>query len=128
MRRLVGSELLTFIKQNPDGDRDALAQDAGYFLMRHGKPSILRSEFLQAIAEAHGTPVGRTVVRQNVRGKEPTYKIKVSPKGIAPIGPSYTKQIGVEPGQFVNVIIEDGAIYLEPSEIPSTDQVPFEAA
>ena len=129
--RLTGEALLTFIRQNPDGDRDALALDAGYFQMRNGKASVQRSEFLQAITEAHGTPVGRTVATKGCKGKEPGYKIKVSPKGIAPIGPSYTSQIGVQPGQFVLVTIEDGGIYLEPAnrnENEKNGEVPFEAA
>ena len=52
MPRLNGPSLLTFLEQNPDGDRDALALDAGYFVMRNGKPSVQRCEFLQAIADA----------------------------------------------------------------------------
>lgn len=113
-QRLTGDALITFIRQNPNGDRDALALDAGYFVMRHGKASVQRSEFLQAIADAHGTPVGPTIARKGRKGKPPTYKIKISPKGIAPIGPCYTKQIGVEPGQSVLVTVEDGGIFLEP--------------
>jgi hypothetical protein len=128
--RLTGEALLTFIRQNPDGDRDALALDAGYYLMRNGKPSVQRTEFLQALTEAHGTPVGRTVPPKGKKGKDPCYKIKVSPKGIAPIGPSYTSQIGVEPGQYVMVTIEDGGIYLEPAnrnENEQNSEVPSEA-
>ena len=52
---------------------------------------------------------------------------KVSPKGIAPVGPQYMKQIGAKAGQYLNVIIEDGGIYLEPAEIQSSEEVPFEA-
>ena len=129
--RLTGEALLTFIRQNPDGDRDALALDAGYFQMRNGKASVLRSEFLQAITEAHGTPVGRTTTPKGCKGKAPAYKVKVSPKGIAPIGPSYINQIGVEPGQFLLITIEDGGIYLEPAnqnQNEQNDEVPFEAA
>lgn len=130
-QRLTGEQLLTFVRQNPDGDRDQLALDAGYFQMRNGKASVERSEFLEAIAAAHGTPIGRTIPKQGCKGKKPTYKIKVSPKGIAPIGLSYIKQIGVKPGEFVNVIIEDDSIILEasiPNERDQTDEVPFEAA
>jgi len=128
-QRLTGDDLLTFIRQNQGGDRDALALDAGYFVMRHGKASVQRSEFLQAITEAHGTPVGPTVTRTGRKGKPPTYKIKVSPKGIAPIGPCYTKQIGMEPGQSVIVTVEDGGIFLEPEDrklIPTEEAVPFD--
>ena len=127
MPRLNGPSLLAFLEQNPDGDRDALALDAGYFVMRNGRPSVQRCEFLQAIADAHGTPVGRTIIRKGRRGKDPTYKVKISPKGIAPVGPQYMKQIGAEAGQYLNVIIEDGGIYLEPAEIQSSEEVPFEA-
>ena len=127
MPRLSGPNLLTFLEQNTDGDRDALALDAGYFVMRNGKPSVQRSEFLQAIAAAHGTPVGRTIIRKGRKGKDPTYKVKVSPKGIAPVGPQYMKQIGAQAGQYLNVIIEDGGIYLEPAENQSSDEIPFQA-
>ena len=69
-----------------------------------------------SIAEAHGTPVGRTITRTGVKGKQLAYKVKVSPKGITPVGPGYTKQIGVAPGDFLSVFIEDGVIVLEPSD------------
>lgn len=120
--RLTGEALLTFVRQNPDGDRDALALDAGYFQMRNGRASVQRSEFLQAITEAHGTPVGRTIAPQGSKGKAPAYKVKVSPKGIAPVGPSYIKQIGVEPGQWLMITIEDGGIYLEPANQNENEQ------
>lgn len=127
-RRLVGDELITFLRQNPHGDRDTLAVDAGYFQMRSGRASVQRSEFLQAIAEAHGTPCGRTVSNSHIKGKPLAYKVKVSPRGITPVGPGYTKQIGVKPGQFLTVYIEDGAIILEPSEKETAQDPPAEAA
>lgn len=130
-QRLSGDALLAFIRQNPDADRDTLALDAGYFVMRHGKRSVRRSEFLEAIGAAHGTPVGQTIPRKGRKGKPPTYKIRVSPKGIAPIGPCYTKQIGVQPGQCVLVTVEDGGIFLEPeiaNENPAAAGASVEAA
>lgn len=129
VKRIHGDELITFLKQNPNGDRDTLAVDAGYFHMRHGKPSVERSDFMQAIAEAHGTPVGPTITKRgNTKGKPLAYKIKVSPKGITPVGPGYTKQIGVLPGQFVTLYIEDGVIILEPSEKETAEETSTETA
>ena len=121
--RLHGDELITFLKQNQGGDRDALALDAGYFVMRHGVKSVERSQFLQAIAEAHGTPVGRQIKRKGARGKKLAYKVKVSPKGITPVGPGYTRQIGVKPGELLKVFIEDGVIVLEPENKESEQDI-----
>lgn len=126
--RLHGDELITFLKQNPNGDRDALAVDAGYFQMRHGRASVERAQFLQAIAEAHGTPVGRTIRKAGVKGKQLAYMVKVSPKGITPVGPGYTRQIGVKPGEMLKVYIEDGVIILEPSEKETAEETSTETA
>ena len=130
-KRLVGAELLTFVRKNAGADRDLLAIEAGYYQMRHGIKSVERSEFLQAIAHAHGTPVGRCIPNPGNRGRQLLYKIKVSPKGIAPIGPGYLKQIGVDAGGFVRVCIEDDVIVLEPDnqkESEANDAVPFDAS
>ena len=130
-QKLTGDALLTFVRQNQGGDRDAIAIDAGYFVMRHGRPSVQHSEFLQAVTSAQGLDIGPTISRKGRKGKPPTYKIKVSPKGIAPIGPCYTKQIGVDPGEFVVVTVEDGGIFLEPenrNQSQVVDELPFEAA
>ena len=113
MSKLVGQALIDFVKQHQGADRDAVIQDAGYVSMRKGRPSLQRTSFFQALSMAQGLDIGPTIVRDN-KGKDPSYRLKVGPKGLVPVGSAYTTQIGLNQGDYVKVIVEDDCLILEP--------------
>ena len=117
---LKGQELINHLQQNEGADRDSIMKSAGYACRRNGKESIQRTKFFEALAEANGHNLGITPSKADY-GKEATYRLKVGPKGLIPVSRAYTTQCQMEPGAYVKVSIEDGAIILEPdSETPET--------
>lgn len=116
MARLTGNDLLSYLAANKGAKRDDLVEGAGYVSTRQGKISLQRTRFFEALAAANGHELGPEVAeRSGAGGKEPTYLLKVGPSGLVPVSRSYTGQCGMEPGSYVRVIIEDGAVILEPA-------------
>lgn len=117
MTLLKGQALLDYLAEHEGEDRNAVMAGAGYVCRRNGKDSIQRTKFLVALAEANGHELGPIAYnRPEGFGKEATYRLKVGPKGLVPVSRAYTAQCQMPPGTFVRVIIEDGAIILEPEE------------
>ena len=114
---LRGEDLIKYLRQNEGLDRDAIMKGAGYACRRNGKESIQRTKFFEALAEANGHNLGITASKAEY-GKEATYRLKVGPKGLIPVSRAYTVQCQMEPGAYVKVSIEDGAIILEPDNEP----------
>jgi len=112
MARLTGEALLEHIKRNGGNkSRDELIADAGYVVTRNNKPSLQRTDFMQAFADAQGLSLG-PATNPHRRGKEPGYQLKVGPKGMVPVGVSYTSMIGAEPGETLQVEIDGDCIVL----------------
>lgn len=112
---LRGQELLNFLSERQGEDRDKLIYEAGYWGKRGDKVSLQRTRFFEALAAANGhelAPGSRSQRESN--GKEATYRLRVGPRGLVPVGGAYTSQCKMQPGSYVRVIIEEGAIVLEP--------------
>jgi hypothetical protein len=117
MAKLHGPDLLKYLDANKGRERDEVIEGAGYTSKRGGKVSLQRTKFFEALAAANGHQLGNTPAKPlNIQGKAATYRLKVGPTGLIPVSRAYTDQCKMEPGSFVTVIIEDGAIVLEPIE------------
>ena len=97
---LVGKELLEKSKLLSKKSEDEIAKGCGYV-----GPSgrVLRKSFYRALIEAKGYKLrnrsnGRSGNRSS-RGRQAEFKTKVHGNGNLLIGHTYTKQLGLEPGQ-----------------------------
>ena len=97
---LVGKELLEKSKLLSKKSEDEIAKGCGYI-----GPSgrVLRKSFYRALIEAKGYKLrnrsnGRSGNRSS-RGRQAEFKTKVHGNGNLLIGHTYTKQLGLEPGQ-----------------------------
>jgi hypothetical protein len=115
MAKLKGQELLSYVQANAGTDEGAIIQGAGYYGYRNGKINLQRTKFYRAISQANGLVIGDPVPDERP-GKEPTFRLKVGPKGLVPVGRAYTEQCNMKPGSFVKVVIEDGCVILEPED------------
>jgi len=115
MAKLKGQELLDYIKANAGRDEGAIVEGAGYVAMRRGRPNLQRTKFYRAISQANGLMIGDPMPDDRP-GKEPTFRLKVGPKGLVPVGRAYTEKCGMEPGTYVNILVEDGCVILEPEK------------
>jgi len=108
MTRLTGTQLLEFLRDNPNMDRDEAIKAAGYVKYKKNRPGCLRSEFYQALAQAQGVPLGPPVGRK----RQPTGRLKVTSKGTLPVGAPYTRMLGLEIGDYVHAEFQDGRLIL----------------
>ena len=114
---LVGKELLEKAKLLRHKSEDDIARGCGYV-----GPSgrVLRKSFYRALVEAKGYKLGNNgqnrVGNRATRGRQAKFKTKVHGNGNLLIGHSYTKKLGLEPGQEFKIDLkkESKTIYLIP--------------
>lgn len=99
-------------------EKDAIVRGAGYVSKRGDKESLQYSRFWEEYAVAQGMEFAHTAAQPKRNstglGKEGTYKLKVGTKGIVPVGAFYTRQVNMQPGSIITVVVEDGCLVLEP--------------
>lgn len=122
MAKLTGDALLEFVRSKDGTDRDEVIKEAGYCVMRGGRESLQRTQFFQALCAAQGTSLGNTLPKPG-KGRAPTYRLKVGTNGQVPVTGAYTSQINVQPGDYLKVYVDDGALVLEPEEAQPTEPV-----
>lgn len=109
---LVGNELIDFVKKNDTLNRKELAAAAGYVrTTKSGKEQILTKTFTDALLSAKGTPiqVGKAP------GKAVKYITTVHSNGVVLIGKTYVEKFGLNPGDELDILLEDDAIKLVPA-------------
>ena len=114
---LVGKELLEKSKLLSKKSEDEIARGCGYI-----GPSgrVLRKSFYKALIEAKGYKLGSSGSgrggNRSTRGRQAEFKTKVHGNGNLLIGHTYTKKLGLEPGQEYKIDLkkETKTIYLIP--------------
>ena len=97
---LVGKELLEKSRLLSKKSEDDIARGCGYV-----GPSgrVLRKSFYRALIKAKGYKLSNKVNgrpgNRSSRGRQPEFKTKVHGNGNLLIGHTYTKKLGLEPGQ-----------------------------
>lgn len=108
---LTGQELLSFVKANPDMDQAQLARGAGYVKVTDkGVERLLTTKLHHALLEAKGVKL-KTAKKP---GKTAQFMTTVHRTGVILIGKTYSEKFGVEPGDALNIVIEDDSIRLVP--------------
>ena len=114
---LTGKELLEKSKLLNKQSEDEIARACGYI-----GPSgrVLRKSFYRAIIKAKGYKLGNNGTgrsgNRNSRGRQAEFKTKVHGNGNLLIGHTYTKKLGLKPGQGFKIDLrkESKTIYLTP--------------
>ena len=114
---LVGKELLEKSKLLSKKSEDEIAKGCGYV-----GPSgrILRKSFYRALIEAKGYKLSNNALgksgNRSSRGRQAEFKTKVHENGNLLIGHTYTKKLGLEPGQEFKIDLKKDSkiIYLIP--------------
>ena len=114
---LVGKELLEKSKLLSKKSEDEIARGCGYV-----GPSgrVLRKSFYRALIEAKGYKLGNNgsgrAGNRSTRGRQAEFKTKVHGNGNLLIGHTYTKKLGLEPGQEFKIDLKKDSriIYLIP--------------
>lgn len=108
---LTGQELLSFVKANADMETNELARESGYVKTTDkGTERLLINKFHEALLAAKGLKL-----KANKKpGKAARFMTTVHRTGVILVGKTYSEKFGVEPGDELQIVIEDDAIRLVP--------------
>ena len=110
---LVGIELVEFVRENEGLTQAELAEKAGYVrVVDGGKQQIMTKSFMDALLAARGVKIAPP----KQRGKRANYKTAVHKSGIILLGATYSEKWGLEPGDELQILLEDDGIRLVPME------------
>lgn len=108
---LAGIELVEFVRENEGLTQSELAQKAGYVkTVAGGKEQVLIKKFMDALLAARGV----TIATAKRRGKRANYRTAVHKTGIILLGATYSSKWGLEPGDELEILLEDDGIRLVP--------------
>ncbi len=95
---LSGKALLQKVKELTNLPRKETAKECGYYSIgKNGQVRVNLTEFYDAVLAAKGVPLDPEGKRDG-RGREPTYRVTVHENNQIVIGATYTKQMGLKPG------------------------------
>ena len=113
---LVGKELIDFVHANESLNQMELAEGAGYTrTTKSGKEQVLVKHFYNALLAAQGMaiPVGKSP------GKTAKYETTVHRSGVILLGKTYSQKFGLNPGDGLDIVIEEDSIRLVPQPVAS---------
>ncbi len=95
---LSGKALLAKVKELSNLPRRERAKQCGYYTVtKNNQVRVNLTDFYDALLSARGIPLSPESPKDG-RGREPTYRVSVHQNGQIVIGATYTKAMGLEPG------------------------------
>ncbi|NJK35657.1 MAG: AbrB family transcriptional regulator [Oscillatoriales cyanobacterium SM2_2_1] len=112
-RPLTGEDLLQKIKELGNLPKDEKAKACGYVtITKNGQDRINLMQFYNALIEADGH--GKDKKTSQRGGRSASYRVSVQRNGNLLIGSVYTEQMGLEPGDELEIHIGRKYIQLRP--------------
>ncbi|MDJ0736096.1 MAG: AbrB family transcriptional regulator [Nostocaceae cyanobacterium] len=95
---LTGKALLAKVKELSSLPRRERAKQCGYYTVtKNNQVRVNLTDFYDALLSARGIPLSPETPKDG-RGREPTYRVSVHQNGQIVIGATYTKAMGLKPG------------------------------
>lgn len=117
---LTGAELLSYTEKHSDLTQKQLALGAGYTrVTKNGRDQVLVKKFTDALLRAKGI-IMRT---GEAPGKIARFVTTVHKSGAVLVGKVYSERFGLEPGNQLDIILEDECIRLVPRPAACTAPV-----
>ncbi|MGK7946050.1 MAG: AbrB family transcriptional regulator [Microcystaceae cyanobacterium] len=110
--RLTGQALLKKVQELPDIPRREKAKECGYYTIKGGEEKVELVEFYNALLDAKDIPLDPEGSKDG-RGREPTYRVSVHKNGQIVIGSTYTKAMGLGPGDEFEIKLGYKHIHLK---------------
>ena len=111
---LTGKELIDLVEGNSQLNEMQLARMAGYVrVTKAGREQVLVKQMYEQLLIAQGVKVKPAKARQ---GKSAQFKTTVHRSGIVLVGKVYAKKFGLNPGDSLQIVIEDDCIKLVPDD------------
>ncbi len=96
---LIGKALLQKVKELDDLSKEEKAKACGYYTVtKSGGERVNMMKFLNALIEAEGIQLDSASDGGGRGGRSASFRITVQSNGNLLIGSTYTKQMGLEPG------------------------------
>jgi bifunctional DNA-binding transcriptional regulator/antitoxin component of YhaV-PrlF toxin-antitoxin module len=112
--KLTGQALLEKVKELEHLSKEEKAKACGYItLTKNGQERVNMIKFLNALMEADGVASNP---RNGRGGRSASYRISVQKNGNLLIGSAYTRLMGLEPGDELEVKLGRKHIHLRPVE------------
>ena len=103
---LTGKELLKKVKDLDELSRDEKAKACGYYtLTESGSPRVNMMKFLNALIEAEGIRLDGVGNSNERSGRSASFRVTVQSNGNLLIGSTYTKQMGLMPGDEFEITL-----------------------
>jgi hypothetical protein len=103
---LTGKALLQKVKDLDNLSKEDKAKACGYYtLTKAGTPRVNMMKFLNALIEAEGIQLDSTQNGNGRGGRSASYRITVQSNGNLLIGSTYTKQMGLKPGDEFEITL-----------------------
>ena len=113
---LVGSELLTKVKDLGDVSKSDVVRACGYVSVKQdGGERLNFTAFYEALLDAKGINLGGGTARVGKGGRKLSYVAKVQGNGNLLIGKAYTAMLNLEPGDEFQIKLGKKAIRLVPT-------------
>lgn len=113
METLTGKELLAKVKELGHLSKRETAKACGYYsTTKTGKLRVDLTGFYDALLKARGIDLEPEKGKDG-RGREATYRVSVHKNGQIVIGASYTKEMGLKPGDEFEIKVGYKHIHLK---------------
>ncbi|MGK7893053.1 MAG: AbrB family transcriptional regulator [Xenococcus sp. (in: cyanobacteria)] len=113
-KALEGKALLKKVQELSDLSRREKAKECGYYkITETGEAKVELVEFYNALLDARDIPLNPDRGKDS-RGREPTYRVSVHKNGQIVIGSTYTRKMGLQPGDEFEIKLVHKNIHLKP--------------
>lgn len=119
---LTGKTLLQKVKELSHLPRRETAKQCGYYTKtKNNQLRVNLTDFYDAVLAAKGVPLDPEGTKDG-RGREPTYRVSVHQNGQIVIGSTYTKAMGLNPGDEFEIKLGYKHIHLKQLDAEETSQ------
>jgi hypothetical protein len=125
MKPLTGKELVLKVKELDDLSKEEKAKACGYYTVtKDGGKRVNMMKFLNALIEAEGIQLDSSSDGNGRGGRSASFRITVQSNGNLLIGSTYTKQMGLEPGDEFEISL--GRKHIRLRQLNVDDEEEFE--
>jgi hypothetical protein len=111
---LVGEELVRKVKELENLSKEEKAKACGYYTVtKNGIERVNMMQFLNALIDAEGIELDKKQGADGRGGRSASYRIHVQSNGNLLIGAAYTKQLGLKPGDELEINLGRKHIHLK---------------
>ncbi|MEM6520313.1 MAG: AbrB family transcriptional regulator [Cyanobacteria bacterium P01_C01_bin.70] len=119
---LTGQALVQKVKELEDLTKEEKARACGYYtITKNGTERVNMMKFMNALIAAEGIELDSEQSTNGRGGRSASYRITVQSNGNLLIGATYTKQMGLKPGDEFEISLGRKHIHLKQLDIDEED-------